>query len=295
MRHVFQSKKLKIFLLFLTFCLPVKAANNCLQFSVVGICYWYYYYGSSTTVLYGHFNPDVIVDITNPQGADQGESHRRMDSQNLNHKNLIFHDAKSYGHPLTGQIYCPSNTSALSPYFTSALDATAWRWGVPDILTKDSLIPGLKEIGNWPTNTWGALYPRTGWTTQYSQPKAAGIAAQRVGDIITRKSEPHVYRSILGRSVITGDGKITWTPSSLNENTSKDGWWQLNYLNSTASECLIFGEDDTSSSKGWGGGKVQKEGDYRYTLWRPYTCCEIDVGVLIKIQISPFPVIVVSN
>lgn len=294
------NSRLKILLLYL--CLlsfPARAMNNCLQFTVVGICYWYYYYGSETTILYGHFNPDVIVDITNPQGVDRVEAAYRTDSQDRNHNNLIYQDARSYGHPLTGQIYCPSNTDALSPYFWSELDTPSWRWGGLDMFTAAAWIPGLREIGNFPLNTWGAVYPRTGLTIQHSEPKSSGIVAQRVGDIITRDSQPHIYRSILGDSVFVEDEKIAWSPDSLDENTSENGWWQITHLESSsgssALECLIFGENDTASSKGWGGGKVQEDGEYRYTLWRPYTCCEVGTGVLIKIPVNPFPNPVITN
>jgi integrating conjugative element protein (TIGR03756 family) len=292
----YQSRKVKILLLFLCLSIPAKAANNCLQFTVVGICYWYYYYGSDTTILYGHFNPDVIVDITNPEGVDRVEDAKRDDTQNRNHQNLVYQDAKAYGHPLTGQIYCPSNTDALSPYFSSTLDTTAWRWGVPDMLTTDALIPGLKEIGDWPASSWGAVYPRTGWTIQHSEPKSSGVVAQRVGDIITRDHEPHVYRSILD-GLFVEDEKMVWSPDSLDENTSENGWWQITELDSksVSLECLIFGENDTASTSGWGGGKVQENGEYRYTLWRPYTCCEIKAGVLIKIPINPFPNPILTN
>jgi integrating conjugative element protein (TIGR03756 family) len=292
-----QLKTLLLCLILLSF--PARAVNNCLQFTVVGICYWYYYYGSETTILYGHFNPDVIVDITNPQGVDRVEAAYRTDSQDRNHNNLIYQDASSYGHPLTGQIYCPSNTDALSPYFLSTLDTPSWRWGGLDMFTAAAWIPGLREIGDFPLNTWGAVYPRTGWTIQHSEPKSSGIVAQRVGDIITRDSQPHIYRSILGDSVFVEDEKIVWSPDSLDENTSENGWWQITQLESSsgssALECLIFGENDTASSNGWGGGKVQQDGEYRYTLWRPYTCCEVGTGVLIKIPVNPFPNPVITN
>jgi hypothetical protein len=317
-------------------CTPVIAQqSDCLQFSVVGICYWYYYYGSDTTILYGHFNPDVIVSVTNPQGVDRAEGGGYLeDTQNRNHQNLIHQDARAFGHPLTGQIYCPSNTDALSPYFLSEVDIPSWRWGGLDIFTLGATIPGWREIGRWPLNTWGAVYPRTGWTIQHSEPKSSGVVAQRVGDIITRDHEPHIYLSILGDYVFVEDDLITWSPDSLEENTNEEGWWEsLEELDSGTSgtselgsgssgtselesgssgtseiselgsgssgtslgQCSLFGENDTASVTGWGGGRVADDGEYLYTLWRPYTCCEVSVGVLIKIQIVPYPIVVMRN
>lgn len=309
-------------------------SSDCLQFMVVGICYWYYYFGSETTVLFGHFNPDVIVEITNPEGVNRAEDGGYSDgSENRNHQNLIFQDARAYGHPLSGEIYCPSTTDALSPYFLSELDTPSWKWGGLDTLTLAATTPGLREIGNWLINNWGAVYPRTGWTIQHSEPKASGIVAQRVGDIITRDNEPHIYLSILGDYLLVEDDKFTWPPDSLEENTNEEGWWEELDLGldsdssnseSTASDssesdssatsstdlsgsgdsgsssselgqCFLFGENDIATLRGWGGGRVADDGEYTYTLWRPYTCCEIGTGVLIKIQIMPYPYNVVTN
>jgi hypothetical protein len=188
----------------------------------------------------------------------------------------------------------------------------------------------LREIGNWPLNNWGAVYPRTGWTIQHSEPKSSGIVAQRVGDIITRSAQPHIYLSILGDSMFIEDEKVTWSPDSLEENTNEEGWWEeldldsdsddsgstdstsesgSSSTDSTASsgsddsgssssgfgQCLLFGENDTLSVTGWGGGRVDESGEYQYALWRPYTCCEVGTGVLIKVETSPYPVIVVTN
>jgi hypothetical protein len=46
------------------------------------------------------------------------------------------------------------------------------------------LFAGLREIGTWLLQTWGSVHPRTGWTTQAEESKAAAINAQRAGDIV---------------------------------------------------------------------------------------------------------------
>ncbi len=288
-------------LIALVFCISVlgtpATAEECSQFRVVGVCIWIVctVFGCDidVTIKYGHFNPDVIVSVTNEQGVDRVEDQVRSDTSNRNHNNLIYQDAKAYGHPLTGRIYCPSNTSAGNQYFQSILDIPSWRYGGLDILTTSALVPGKKEIGDWPGNTWGAVYPRTGWNTQHSQPKSAAVVAQRVGDIITRSGEPHVYRSILGKPIFVADRKLTWSPGSLEENTNEEGWWQP--TTPKIEQCTLFGVDDTTDKTGWGGGRVSKNGEYRHALWRPYTCCEIDDGVLIVIDFTSFPVPVITN
>jgi len=272
-------------------------AYECTQFRVVGVCIWIvctsFGCDITVTVKYGHFNPDVIVRVTNEQGVGRVEDQTRQDTGNRNHNNLIYQDSKAYGHPLTGQIYCPSNTSAGSQYYQSSVDKTAWRYGGLDALTTEALVPGKMEVGVWPNNTWGALYPRTGWTTQHSEPKSAAVVAHRVGDFITRNSEPHVYSSILGRPVFVADSKLTWSPSSLILNSNEEGWWQP--TTPKIEGCLLFGVDDSTDKTGWGGGRVSKNGKYRHALWRPYTCCEIDKGALIVIDFTPFPMPIIKN
>jgi hypothetical protein len=94
---------------------------------------------------------------------------------------------------------------------------------------------------------WGHVYPRTDWTIQHSQPKATVVVAQRVGDIITRNGQPHVYWSILGESVFIEDNKLTWSPGSLIENSNEEGRWQPTW--SKTEQCLVFGENDTLASE----------------------------------------------
>ena len=295
--NILHTKSLRVACLCLSLLTTTASADECTQFRVVGVCIWIvctaFGCDIDVTIKYGHFNPDVIVSITNEQGVDRVEDSVRNDTHNRNHNNLIYQDAKAYGHPLTGQIYCPSNTSAGSQYFSSKVDIPSWRYGGLDSLTKSALVPGIQEIGVWPKNTWGALYPRTGWTIQHSEPKSAAVVAQRVGDFITRKSEPHVYKTILGNPIFVADHKITWSPSSLILNSNEEGWWQP--TTPKLESCLLFGINDTSDKTGWGGGRVAKNGEYRHALWRPYTCCEIDDGALIVIDFMPFPSPIKTN
>lgn len=163
----------------------------------VGICVWITCIGPvcsiDISVKYGHFNPDAIVTANNLEGVNRVEDKYRTDTHNRNHQNLSYRNGGAIGHPLAGEIYCPSQARAGKPYFVSGLDDLGWQWGIPDILEFASFIPGLREIGNWPLNTWGHVSAKTGLTIQAEDPKAAAIVVQRVGDIITRTGEPHVY------------------------------------------------------------------------------------------------------
>ena len=91
--------------------------------------------------------------------------------------------------PLLGAagLVCPPRTIPLMPHFIIDTDALVWREIIPiESLYPASLIPGLKEIGNWPLNTWGNVFPRTGMALQQEEPKAGAILAQRAGEITTR-------------------------------------------------------------------------------------------------------------
>jgi len=273
----------------------------CILPMTVGICVWLtcttFGCDVDTSVKYGHFNPDALIEVTNPDGINRVEDPKRIDSYNRNHNNLIHREVNILGHPLAGQLYCPSQADALTPYFLSPLDPLGWQWGIPEMIYPQSLIPGLREIGNWPLNRWGNVYPRSGWTVQYSEPKAAALFAQRSGDIITRSAQPHVYNPMTGQA---DDGdKFTWEPEGLIENTNEEGWWQMLYpppADSGGQICEVFGKNDTLSLTGWGGGKVSPTGSYAFTLWRPYTCCTIEGMFLIfHFDYIPYPPQVGNN
>ncbi len=142
------------------------------------------------------------VPIDSAGNRTEGSANKR------DHKNLLFREADAIGYPLsslsgiaagTGML-CQSQTASFFPYFMSGLDALSWRQEVPEIFYPASLLPGLREIGTWPLQTWGSVHPRTGWTTQAEEPKAAAINSQRAGDIVTRAGQPHVYVSLSSAS-----------------------------------------------------------------------------------------------
>jgi integrating conjugative element protein (TIGR03756 family) len=133
------------------------------------------------------------------------------------------------------------------------------------------------------------LFPRTGWTIQHSAPKSSAIVSQRVGDIITRSGESHVYNGIPTTRIYLEDNKVTFAPADgIEENTDWYGWWQPLHPKKEK-KCQVFGENDLATTSGWGGGRVSESGEYAYAMWRPYTCCERDDGVLIIIDWILYP------
>ncbi|NIB44055.1 TIGR03756 family integrating conjugative element protein [Pseudomaricurvus alkylphenolicus] len=303
------------------------AALSCMRWTPVGVCFWLRCSLSGcsvrTSIKVGHYQPDAVVSAYNELGgnpwleirASLGLAQRsaadgvlgRLMSVPINsagnrteggqgkrdHRNLIFRETDVIGHPvsvlssiITGTGYlCRSQTRPFFPYFQSGLDALSWRMEVPEMFYPASVIPGLREIGRWPWQTWGSVYPRTGWTTQTEEPKAAAINAQRAGDIVTRRRQPHIYVPIRGGS---SSRQRVWPPRALVEGNPRTGVWQM-LLPRPESSCRVFGQNDLASWSGWGGGKVDPEGDYAWNLWRPYSCCRDRGTFLFDINWIRFP------
>jgi len=288
------------------------AALSCMRWMPVGICFWLrcsiYECDVETSIKVGHYQPDAVVSSYNELGgnpwieirstlglAQQSAASGLLGSMisvpidsagnrteggqgNKDHRNLVFRETDVIGHPVsslssivasTGYL-CNSQTTSFFPYFMSGLDALSWRMEIPEMFYPASLIPGLREIGTWPLQTWGGVYPRTGWTTQAEEPKAGAINAQRAGDIVTRTGQPHIYVPITGGS---SSSQRVWPPGPLVEDDPDTGEWQM-LLPKAETICAVFGTNDLASTNGWGGGRVDAEGDYAWNLWRPYSCCE---------------------
>lgn len=294
----------------------------------------------NTSIKVGHYNPDLVVSSYNELGGNPwieiratlglaqktavngllgsflpvpiASSGNRTEgsAKRREHKNMVFREADAIGHPLSSLsgiasvtgLLCQSQTTPFFPYFQSGLDALSWRQEVPEIFYPASLIPGLREIGSWPLQTWGSVYPRTGWTTQSEEPKAAAINAQRAADIVTRSGQPHVYAPLSGASYMHNDiieiirefddnnfdgylilnhwvpsfsGQKVWPPGPLVEKNGRTGNWQM-LVPRAESSCSVFGNNDLASLAGWSGGRVDSGGDYAWNLWRPYKCCNRD-------------------
>ena len=281
------------------------AASSCMQWTPVGSCFWLRCSWSGckvrTSVKIGHYRPDLVVSSYHELGANPwveartvlgraqraavqgvlgarlpvaaGGGGHRTEGSAREHRNLVFREADAIGHPLTvlpvPAFTCRSQTRALVPYFQSGIDALSWRQAVPEMLYPASFTPGLREIGGWPLQTWGGVYPRTGWLTQVDEPKAAAVIAQRAGDIVTRTGQPHVYVPLTGSSA---SGQKLWPAGPLVERDRRTGVWQMLHPRADTG-CAVFGTSDLGTPGSWGAGRVDEGGDYAWSLWRPYQCC----------------------
>ena len=287
------------------------ATFACMRWMPVGVCFWLHCSWTGcrvrTSLKVGHYNPDLVVSVYNELGGnpwteiratlglaqrtaaagllgallpvpiDSAGNRTEGTGNRRDHRNLVFREADAIGHPLSTLsgiaagvgLVCESQTTSLVPYFQSGLDAFAWRQALPEILYPASWVPGLREVGAGLLQTWGSVHPRTGWTTQAEEPKAAAVTAQRAGDIVTRSGQPHIYIELPGLSPAN---QHVWPPGPLVETDARTGTWQM-LAPRTEASCAVFGSDDRASLTGWGGGRVDAAGDYVWTLWRPYQCC----------------------
>jgi integrating conjugative element protein (TIGR03756 family) len=261
---------------------------NCLDYRVVGICYWLHCtsHGCSirTSTKVRHYVPDAVVSSYANTGENPWEEVRAMSPSNgeaqggndgtTNHENennlAKFKNADVIGHPgsavfseFTSQFgyACSGAGTAFMPYLLSTLDTLAWRYNLPEALYPESLTPGLREIGARESlNLWGNVYPRGGFLHQSDDYMSGAVVAQRAGDIVTRRGQPHVYWPLLANMK---DGY--WPAGALFEGNITTGKWQE--LTPTLSQtCAVFPHANFRTQA--------QQGDYAWALWRPYACCE---------------------
>lgn len=156
---------------------------QCLEYKVVGICYWLLCgpHGCKvkTSVKVRHYVPDAVVSSYANTGSNPWTEVSALGTPNplaqagndatTNYKaeNSIgrFKEADVIGHPggatfsrfasASGYV-CPGATFPLVPYFLSTLDAIGWRYGIPEQVYPEALVPGLREVGGiFSGDMWG--------------------------------------------------------------------------------------------------------------------------------------------
>lgn len=261
---------------------------DCLEYRIVGICYWLRCgtFGCSvrTSAKIHHYVPDAVVSsyantggnpwfevrpmsLPNPTATGGGDG-----TTNQEHENNLqrFKNADVIGHPAgaafsnfvgASGFTCEGAGTPFVPYLLSTLDTVAWRYNLPESVYPESLIPGTREIGSRTSlDLWGAVYPRGGMQHQTDDYKAGAVGAQRAGDIVTRRGQPHVYQPLLSTP---RDGY--WPAGQLIEGDASTGKWQ-ELTPRLSNTCAVFPHNDP---------RIQaRQGDYAWTLWRPYSCCQ---------------------
>lgn len=261
---------------------------NCLEYKVVGICYWLrctpFGCKVKTSTKVRHYVPDAVVSAYANTGANPWTEMSPLGTPNpmaqagndgtTNHvaeNNIIkFKEADVIGHPggatlsrfasASGYV-CKGATLPLVPYFLSTLDFIAWRHGVPESVYPEALLPGRREVGSTLTaNLWGNVYPRSGFLNQTDDYKTGAVIAQRAGDVTTRNGQVHVYLPMLATAQ---DGY--WPAGELREGDASTGKWQA-LAPALSQSCATFPNT--------GPGIQAQDGSYAWALWRPYSCCQ---------------------
>lgn len=263
---------------------------DCLSYRVTGICYWLFCSITGcdvrTSVKVSHYVPDAVVSSYSNTGANPWDDVAAMSppnqsaqdggdgTTNVAHENALakFKNADVIGHPATlvfsqfAQSFgysCEGVGRLFSPYLLSTLDTIAWRHYLPEMFYPEALIPGVREVGNRASlEVWGSVYPRGGFLHHVDDYKAAAVVAQRAGDIVTRRGQPHVYRSLLPLLPINAGGY--WPAGALREGDESTGKWQ-ELVPTLSSSCAVF------PNRGFHTQAI--DGGYAWALWRPYSCC----------------------
>lgn len=161
--------------------------------------------------------------------------------------------------------FCPGSASMFSLHFQSDLDSPFWRGLIPlEMLYPASWIPGLQEVSHSPTiNTWGGRYPRTGQVVQSHPVKSSAVYAERVGSIITKSAQPHIYTRL------TPGGGVVYF-----ETFGATRWQMLSPLSPGNGSCIQFGQNDALSLFSYGDYKTSSTDGYVWNMWNRYDCCQ---------------------
>jgi integrating conjugative element protein (TIGR03756 family) len=166
------------------------------------------------------------------------------------------------GGTMSTAIFCPGGTSPFGINFQSQLDALTWRGMLPvEMIYPEAWIPGMGEVGSFPANTWGPIFPRDGNITQTHPVKASAVLARRVADIITKPAQPHIYRRLNhgnGFRYFRTDGDIQW--QRLHPNAARS--------------CSRFGSNDSLGLTSYGDGNTTGGEGYSWNMWMRLECCQ---------------------
>jgi integrating conjugative element protein (TIGR03756 family) len=279
----------------------LKGVPNCMHYKIIGLCFWLkcstVECHVETTLKIDQYLPDAVVSvytkptsnpwwyaqhIADPVFSQAGKTeienttHFNMgfgdEHDNSNHDiNNKFHEVDIIGNPalafLSGyDVMLPSAATPYVPYYSSLMDAYAWRFPGLERFYPGSLIPGLHEVGTLVLHDWGPVYPRNGYVNQPNDAKAAAVDALRASTIVTATGQPHLYIPLSSSC-----GKHCYA-SPVKEN-SKDAQYQMIYPK-TETQCTVFGGSDVASLQSWEADASIKGHDrYVWILWRHYHGC----------------------
>lgn len=216
----------------------------------------------------------LIATILSTMGSGLNELGGGGGTENkaASHSNMTFTLTDSWGHPMLAMTsilsqfgyVCSPRLTAMYPYYISNLDIVAWRFGIPEMFYPQSISPVGWELGSL-TYNWGPYYPRIGHVNNHDVLKESGLIAFRSVHFISRRNEPHVYRTIA-----QSNSRGFWAPGSLTETSGK--WQQIEPRAESSCHYLPMSMG-ISPSDGKGGYRANDAG-HVWNFWRQYRCCQ---------------------
>jgi integrating conjugative element protein (TIGR03756 family) len=277
------------------------AMPRCSHYRVTGICFWLdCHYGictTNTTLRVEHYLPDAVVSVYRETDSNPWEyagivdqlaypvgnvQCEKMLGNSLGYGQLPanqktdidthFKEVDVIGNPALlllkrfSELFISSVARPFKPYYLSLADSYAWRSPMLEMaLYPQFVLPGVHTIGS-ALNSWGNVYPRTGFILQSNDAKAAAVIAQRAVDIATQANSLHVYQPLAidcGQACHIAETK---------ENDAHIKWQMIYPLTETT--CTVFGENDTNTLLPWKSEATQAgDGNYTWVLWRHYRGC----------------------
>ena len=157
------------------------------------------------------------------------------------------------------------------PYFISTLDTIAWRFGIPESVFPQALVPGVREISGalGPLGTWGSLFPRSGFLSSGERLQS------RRGDGAARGQCDHAAGSAACVSAARRRlAMATGHPGRPSKTMPTPPCGRRSFP--TRRHCHVFAEiDDRGAALSDPyAERLSEHGDYVLNLWRPYACCE---------------------
>jgi len=282
--------------------------SNCLHYTVKGLCFWYKCNlsgcGVKPTLRLEHYLPDVVItvadryqnnpwDFANTVIDPLAEKGGQVQIQNISGISMGYGSEGSRGVTdidnrykevdIIGnpgilffsnlhEFFLRSTAIPFTPYYTSLLDAYAWRYLGLEKFYPGAMIPGIHEIGQILINDWGPLFPRNGFIVQPNDAKASAVLALRAANIITQIEQPHLYNPL---SSDCGEH----CRATIAKENSGDVLFQMIYPE-TSDQCIKFGENDATAITPWGAkATLNGKGNYVWIMWRRYEGCIQSDGI----------------
>ncbi len=170
---------------------------------------------------------------------------------------------------------CPPGIMPFGLAFQSDLDSLFWRGIVPlETIYPATWLPGMREVGQGMRQTWGSVWPRQGAIFQQDPVKAAAVLAQRVGDIISYRAQPHIYTALQ----LDSDPNYKFFGfQGIREHDPEHTLWQRVFPNPQRT-CAVFGTDDSLAIAGFGDGHNLNKRGTVWNAWRRQDCCRKPSG-----------------